>query len=120
MTFLRQAIGKKGEEEAARELERMGCNILVRNYRCRLGEIDLIGRKGNALIFVEVRTRTSSNFGLPQESVNFRKQEKVRRVAQCFLAEAGQFGSQISFWVAAVLMGRNGKVENIEVFEDAF
>jgi len=120
MTFARLATGKKGEDEAVKELERRGYRIVARNYRCRLGEIDIIGQKNGQLVFIEVKARTSLAFGLPQENVNYRKQVKIRRVAQMYLAETHQFHRDISFCVVAVQMDREGKTLKIEVIEEAF
>ncbi|MGI6686652.1 MAG: YraN family protein [Bacillota bacterium] len=120
MTFARIATGKRGEDEAAKELERRGYRIITRNYRCRLGEIDLIGEKNRQLVFIEVKARTSLAFGLPQENVNYRKQMKIRKVAQVYLAENHQYHRDISFCVVAVQFDREGKTVKIEVIEEAF
>jgi putative endonuclease len=120
MTFTRLATGRKGEEEAVKELERRGYRIVTRNYRCRLGEIDIIGEKNLQLVFIEVKARTSQAFGLPQENVNYRKQAKIRRVAQMYLAETHQFHRDISFCVVAVQLDSEGKLVGIEVIEEAF
>ncbi|HHT63864.1 MAG: YraN family protein [Bacillota bacterium] len=120
MTFTRLATGKKGEDEAVKELLRRGYHIITRNYRCRFGEIDIIGEKNHQLVFIEVKTRTTLAFGLPQENVNYRKQTKIRRVAQMYLVETRQFHRDISFCVVAVQLNREGKIINIEVIEEAF
>lgn len=120
MTFARLAAGKKGEEEAGKELERRGYRIVARNYRCRLGEIDIVAEKKDKLVFVEVKTKTSASFGLPQEMVTYRKQEKIKRVAQMYLAATRQFHRDIGFCVVAVHLDREGNPIKTEVIEDAF
>ncbi len=79
-------VQRLGEEAAARYLRRRGWTILARNWRVRVGELDLIVRKGATLVFVEVKTRTNSDFLEPQLGVDFRKQARLRRVAQAYLA----------------------------------
>jgi len=120
MTLLRLARGKKGEEEAAKELKRRGLHIVQRNFRCSLGEIDIIAEKGGTLVFVEVKAKTSTAFGLPQESVTFSKQVKIRKIAQFFLSQTKQFHREISFWVVAVTLSKDNSLIHLEVIEDAF
>lgn len=87
MTEARQALGKKGEAAARAYLERRGVRILAANYACAAGEIDLVGREREALLFIEVKTRTSEAFGPPQLAVHQRKQRQIVRAAQWYLAE---------------------------------
>ncbi|ATW24588.1 hypothetical protein DCMF_07130 [Candidatus Formimonas warabiya] len=101
-------------------MKKRGYRIIERNYRSRLGEIDIIGEKAGTLVFVEVKTKTSLAFGLPQENVNYRKQEKVKKIAQVYLAATRQFHRQVSFCVVAVQLDREGNLVKIEVFEEAF
>ena len=80
----RKALGDRGEEAVAAALEKRGCAILERQYRCRWGEIDLIARSAEGtLCFVEVKTRSS------QEAVTAAKQRKLRNAALCYLAQTG-------------------------------
>lgn len=78
--------GEAAEQLAAAYLERQGLRVVERNYRCRLGEIDLIMRDGSALVFVEVRLRSSGNFGGAAESITLRKQKKILQAARHYLA----------------------------------
>lgn len=80
-------LGAWGEEKAARFLEQCGYEIIRRNYHSRYGEIDLIAEDGDYLIFVEVRLRKSAGHGSPEESVDRRKQEKIRMTAQMYLQQ---------------------------------
>lgn len=77
----RKAKGAMGEEAAALFLETLGYRILDRNWRCRSGEIDLIARQEHILVFIEVRSRSSSKYGTPAESVTPRKITQVRQTA---------------------------------------
>jgi putative endonuclease len=78
-------LGAWGEEKAARYLEQKGYRIVERNFRSRFGEIDLVVEDEKFLVFVEVRLRKSSYFGLPEETVDQRKQHKLRLTAEFYL-----------------------------------
>lgn len=98
----RQEKGRRGEEIAAAYLGERGVEVLVRNYRCRLGEIDLIGRDGETVVFVEVKSRSHGGRGLPQESVSHEKQRKLTRLARWFLKERHLERQRARFDVVAV------------------
>lgn len=83
MTLL---LGRKGEELAAKHLEKHGYKIIERNYRIRGGEIDLVALQGNTLVFIEVKTRTSHKFGLPEESITRHKLKFLERAALFYRA----------------------------------
>ena len=83
----RIALGSWGERLAAEHLRRRGYDVLETNYRCPRGEIDIVARDGQSLVFVEVRTRRSSSHGTPQESITTAKQRKLVEVAQTYLQE---------------------------------
>ena len=80
-----QAAGGDAEDSAAGFLERHGLNVLARNYRTRLGEIDLIARDGDMLVFVEVRLRKSPRFGGALESITARKRSRIAAAARQYL-----------------------------------
>lgn len=80
-------IGAQYEEKAARYLEAQGYRIVERNYRCKLGEIDLIARDGTYLVFVEVKYRTDAHSGYGFDSVDVRKQRRITRAASWYLYE---------------------------------
>jgi putative endonuclease len=81
----RRELGHRGEEEAVRYLAAKGYRILDRGFRMFGGEIDIIARQGQTLVFVEVKTRRRTDFGLPDESVNLSKQNQVRKIALGYL-----------------------------------
>lgn len=83
--YLRHEIGKMGEDIAAKYLESNGYAILERNYKARQGEIDIVARDGNELVFIEVKTRTNLQFGLPAEAVNETKQKHLISTAKYYL-----------------------------------
>ncbi|MFY9115021.1 MAG: YraN family protein [Dethiobacteria bacterium] len=78
--------GMKGERLAADYLRSEGYEIIMRNYRCPIGEIDLIARQGNLLVFVEVRSRWTGNFGSPEQSISDRKKNKLIDLANYYLS----------------------------------
>jgi putative endonuclease len=82
----RQRFGDVGEKAAEEMLTALGYRIVARNHRCRRGEVDLIAEHDDVLVFVEVRTRATSRFGAPEETVGFAKQQRVVRAARDFLA----------------------------------
>lgn len=91
----RRQFGNESEEKAARFLEEAGMKILERQYRTRFGEIDLIAKDGDEIVFVEVKARKSSAFGYPEESVTAKKLEKIARVADQYLAGRGDVPRRI-------------------------
>lgn len=115
MTKQRLTLGAWGEDHAAEFLCSKGFRILARNYRCALGEIDIIARERTSLIFVEVKTRRSTTFGLPQEAVGARKQQQLIRAAQYYLKAPGTPRLQPRFDVVAILLrsGQNPEVTHI-------
>ena len=96
-------IGQRGEQLAAGFLQNHGYRILRRNYRCRMGEIDIIAWDGPVLCFVEVRTRSSSDFGYPFETVLRAKRQKWLRSAQRFLQEARLDETDCRFDMVSIL-----------------
>lgn len=119
MSDKRSLLGKAGEDLAADYLRRNGFTILERNYRSRSGEIDIIARQGNTLVFIEVKTRKSAAFGAPAAAVTSRKQAQISRVAQEYLAQQKLFDKPARFDVVAVL-APDGNQPQIELITDAF
>jgi putative endonuclease len=86
----RQLAGDDAEERAARHLSEHGLTIVARNWRTRLGEIDLVAREGGTLVFVEVRKRASASFGGAAASIDARKRSRIEAAAGLFLARLAQ------------------------------
>ena len=103
MTKARLALGKWGEEQAVEYLRKQGLKILARNYRAPVGEIDIIASNRKELLFVEVKTRRGTAFGLPQDAVGIRKQQQIIRTAQWYLQRAKIGTLQPRFDVVAIL-----------------
>jgi len=83
-------IGDLGEQAAVDYLCKNGYEILERNYRLKIGEIDIIAKKDNTFVFIEVKTRSSTRYGFPAEAVTYRKQQKIIRTAMCYLQQINQ------------------------------
>jgi putative endonuclease len=115
---VRDRIGVAGERATADVYRRRGYRIIARNWRCRLGEVDLVIERGGILVFCEVKSRRPSSFGGGYEAVTSRKQAKLRALAEAFLQAAGERPRGIRFDVASVAV-RGGR-SAVEVFEDAF
>lgn len=111
-------LGRKGEEVALRFLKKKGYKIIQQNYVCDMGEMDIIAREKDTLVFVEVKTRTSMAFGPPQLAVNSTKQMQLSKVALYFLKEKRLEDIKARFDVVAVLLRPKG--EEIELIKDAF
>jgi len=110
--------GREGEEIAVEYLIGKGYRILVRNYRTVLGEIDIIAREGNTLVFIEVKARSGEQFGAPQDAVDPKKQVKVSRVALAYLKHKKVVSCACRFDVVAVLKS-TGKVK-VTLIQNAF
>lgn len=111
-------IGREGEALAAAYLKKKGYRIIEQNYRCQLGEIDIVAVDRKTLCFVEVKTRSSDDYDRPQVAVHKQKQHKLSRVALWFLKEKRLENVSARFDVVAVR--RRGDLNEVEHFENAF
>lgn len=119
VTINKTSIGRKGERLARIFFKKKKFNIIAHNFRCRIGEIDLILRKDRAFRFVEVKYRRSEEFGLPQESVQKRKQLKIRKTAVYWLKYRQlPMDCEVHFDVLAINL-EDGKI-SYNYLEDAF
>ena len=112
-------IGRIGEAAALAQYRRAGFRVVARNWRCPLGEIDLVVRKDSLLVFCEVKSRRGSGLGGPYEAVHWKKQRKLRMLAEAFLAAKGDASSDVRFDVASVIVDGRGE-SSVFVFESAF
>ena len=115
----RRITGKRGEAAAIRFLKKRGYSILDTNYRCRSGEIDIVAREKGSIVFVEVKTRTSIEFGLPEESLSTRKMTHLTKVALTYLSHRNMKGASCRFVVIGVLM-KGQDIQSIRLTKDAF
>lgn len=116
----RKLMGQVAEEAAVNYLKHQGYQILERNYRSSLGEIDIIAQDRDTLVFIEVRSRQGTRFGLPQETVNLAKQQKVKRMAAQYLKAKNAWKKVCRFDVVGILFNEEGEVKSLELIRDAF
>lgn len=95
-------LGRLGEATALEYLRKSGYGILRNNYRCKMGEIDIVASQGSTVIFVEVKTRSTDAFGCAQECITASKQRTIRNVAMHYLLTSGQVNCPVRFDVLAV------------------
>jgi putative endonuclease len=114
----RQGFGRRGERDAERYLKRHGYRILQRNFRAAGAEIDLVAAEGGTLVFVEVKARRGVGSGTPQEAVDGRKQRRIRRAAEIYVARMRAHDYPIRFDVVAIRM--DGGEARLELLKDAF
>lgn len=110
--------GRCGEDIAWEYLRKRGYKILERNYRCRYGEVDLIAKDGETIVFVEVKSRRSAAFGEPEASVGLAKQKRISTVALFYLEEKRLHDCEARFDVVSILTAAGE--QNILLIRDAF
>ncbi len=107
----RNELGRRGEDLAAECLKQKGCIILMKNFSCRIGEIDIVARHGSTLIFAEVKTRSGKGYGTPAESVTQYKRRNIIRAAAFYMQKFNIKGMDVRFDVIEI---------SFEHIEDAF
>ena len=115
----RVRLGRRGETIAVDALGQRGYQVVERNWRCSVGEVDVVARQGDVWYFFEVRTRRGPAFGSPEESLTAAKQQRMVSVALTYL-EAHDVNPYAVDWrigLVAVEMGRNGRLERLEVYD---
>ena len=123
MSSATSLLGKWGEDQVARYLHKKGWKLLAAGYRCRMGEIDLIVRKGNTLAFVEVKLRKNAAFSTAREQVTPSKQKRIRTTAAQFLSQHPELAECVCrFDVAEVYApeGMDTRRPDIFYYENAF
>ncbi|MFQ5925356.1 MAG: YraN family protein [Dehalococcoidia bacterium] len=115
----RRKVGALGEKVAREYLEGLGFSIRETNFRLREGEIDIIAEKDDFLVFIEVRTRSSSSFGTPEESVTPQKVERLIALAQTYVETHDDLPPSWRIDVVVVELTPKGKVSRVELIENA-
>jgi putative endonuclease len=118
LTRERLELGKLGEDLALKTVKRMGYRCITRNYRCPLGEMDLVARDGDTLVFVEIKTRRGGSLERAKEAVDWRKKRQLSKVALAYMKENHCADVKSRFDVVAVNLGSRGK--EVEVVKNAF
>jgi putative endonuclease len=111
--------GRKGERIACRFLLRQGFDILVRRYRGKSGELDIVAFEKETLVFIEVKTRSSRDFGEPYEFVDWQKQQILRRVADQFIVDNDLGNYSYRFDIVSVLIPKESPLQ-VELYRNAF
>ncbi len=119
-TRSRKNFGDSAERLAALYLEEHGCRILARNIRTRYGEIDLLAEEGQVLAFVEVKARRGTTYGTPEEAITPRKQIRLLRLADAFMAGRAEFaGRPWRIDVVAIELDHAGRVVRVNHIQNA-
>lgn len=113
-----QLFGKEGESLAVLHLKEQGYKIIEQNYRTKLGEIDIIAKEKNTVVFIEVKSRKSGDFGSPKYAVTPKKMRKISMVALYFLKVTNQSRVKARFDVVSISPGE--KEPEIEIIKNAF
>ena len=114
MSTSRVRVGKLGEELAGRFLRERGYQILTTNYRCRQGEVDIVAKDGEEVVFVEVRTRRSQSFGTPQESLTRPKVRRLVATCQDYLQGYGGADTNWRIDLVSVRLDQGNRLEDID------
>ena len=115
----RKELGDIGEELARKFLKKKGYRIRETNFRCREGEIDIIAEQKGYLVFIEVRTKTSSSFGSPEESVTSAKKEKLIASALAYMSSHKDLPDNWRIDFVGIEMDQKGKATRIELIQNA-
>jgi len=118
VTRERLELGKEGEDLALRKVESLGYKCIARNYRCSLGELDLVARDGETLVFIEIKTRKGKSLDYAKEAVHARKQRQMSKVALAYMKGNGCEDAKARFDV--VVIHQKGLDKEIEVIRNAF
>ena len=116
----RRRIGQSAEDIAARFLEAQGVTLLLRNYRRRLGELDLVARQGDVLLIVEVRTRASDRFGGAAESIDFHKCRRIIRASRQLLQQHDELAKLPARFDVVIVSEPDGESPRVEWIKHAF
>jgi len=116
----RQSIGRIGEKIALFYLKEKGYKLLEKNFHCRWGEIDLIFKKDDKIIFVEVKTRIGDKKGKPYEAVNFYKIKYLKRAINFYLLKKKYFQYKLSLEIVSVILNSDLSLKEIKHFSEGF
>ncbi|MCP4665698.1 MAG: YraN family protein [Deltaproteobacteria bacterium] len=118
MTTERLELGRFGEELAFKKIKKLGYKKIIRNYRCPLGEVDLIAMDGDTLVFVEIKTRRGKSVYYAKEAVNAKKKRQLSKVALAYMKSHNCCDAKARFDVVAVNV--YGGRTRVEVIQNAF
>lgn len=119
----KQITGNYGEHIAKEHLKQKGYQFIDRNYRCPFGEIDIIMRDNQQMVFVEVKTRNEkwTEYGSPEKAVDFKKKQRLSRLAKYYLNRHGELEStDYRFDIVSIILNQQGKAVSVDHITDAF
>lgn len=120
MTKRRINIGKQGETLAEDYLRQQNYKIVEKNFRCKLGEIDIIAKDRHLVVFVEVRTKTSDAYGPAYNTVTYSKRKQVKRVALYYISKHNLVNTQFRFDVIGIILNPQTGHHHIDHIQNAF
>lgn len=115
----RKQLGSAGERLAAERLRQAGYVVRAANYRCKVGEIDIVAEEDGDIVFIEVKTRRGTAYGLPEEAVTPAKQRKLIAAAQTYLAAQGQLDASWRIDVVAIALTPAGTLQEVRIYRHA-
>ena len=115
-----QEVGAKGEKLAVKFLKRKGYRIVQRNYRCKLGEIDIVAQQSGTIVFVEVKARQTQEFGPPQYAITAAKKKQISRVALWYIKDKKVTEQTCRFDVIGITFSPESRKPRVEHIENAF
>ncbi|NQU12859.1 MAG: YraN family protein [Desulfobacteraceae bacterium] len=118
LTKQRLELGELGEKLALKKLKALGYKKITQNYRCALGEVDLIARDNDTLVFVEIKTRRGKSIGYAKEAVDARKRRQLSKVALAYMKSNDCYGVKARFDVVAISLTKDNP--RIVVIKNAF
>lgn len=118
--YKNKLLGTYGEKIAVKFLENEGYIILTTNYRCRFGEIDIIAADGDTVAFIEVKTRSSNEYGEPSEAVNYTKQMKIVKTSLHYITNKNLTEYMSRFDIVEISVDVDNKANKIALIKDAF
>ncbi|SKA76409.1 putative endonuclease [Clostridium sp. USBA 49] len=120
MKRLNKEVGFLGEEIAVKYLKKYGYVILERNFNCKIGEIDIIGKDKDYIVFIEVKTRYSNIYGSPGEAVTHSKQYKIYKIAQYYIMNKKFYKFNFRFDVIEIMLNNKNNKYSIKLIKNAF
>jgi putative endonuclease len=115
----RKRLGNAGERLAAQHLQQAGYVVRAMNYRCQAGEIDIVAEEAGDIVFVEVKTRRGTTYGLPEEAITLAKQRKLIAAAQTYLDAEGRAQDSWRVDMVAVALTPAGTVQEVRIHRHA-
>ncbi|MBP2031645.1 putative endonuclease [Clostridium algifaecis] len=120
MKCFNKDIGNLGEYIAQKYLTSIGYIIIAKNFRCKIGEIDIIGKDKDYVCFIEVKTRRSKKYGEPCEAVNYFKKIKILKTANMYILKNNLYNCNFRFDIVEILLSQNDNNYNINLIRNAF